>query len=120
MSEILIAMASILLVAISQLLFKSAMSTSGGLSGVRGVRKRLHPKIAIGLTLNLASALCWIIALRKLEISFLYPMPSINYLLVPIGAWWCFGERITTWRRIAICVIWLGVFICLLGGHDFG
>ena len=116
MSEILIALVSILLVAISQLLFKSAMSESAGASGIGGMRKLVHPKIVIGLALNLASALCWIVALRKLEITMVYPLLSINYLLVPFGAWCLFGEKLGKRRGIAIGVICVGVFLCLLSG----
>jgi len=117
MPEILIAFASILMVAVSQLLFKSAMSDTRRLAENRGIGKIVfHPKIVLGLVLNLASALCWIVALRKLQISFLYPMLSINYLLVPLGAWWLFGERLSKRRCIAVCVICLGVFVSLLAG----
>jgi drug/metabolite transporter (DMT)-like permease len=110
MLEIFIGLFSVVLIAISQLLFKSATT-----SGERRFLL-LHPRILLGLALNAVAAACWIIALRELEISYLYPILSINYLLVPLGARWCFKEKISRGRLIAIGVICLGVFICLLGG----
>ena len=116
MPEIFIAIVSILLVAVSQLLFKSAMSTPRD-GTPRSIRRFAHPKIILGLALNLASALCWILALTKLPVSYLYPLLSINYLLVPLGAWLLFEEKLRRRRCVAICVICAGVFVCLLGGQ---
>jgi drug/metabolite transporter (DMT)-like permease len=118
-SEISIALASILMIAVSQLLFKAAMSNSSrNQEGSKSMRMLvLHPMILLGLALNLAAALCWILALRKLQISFLYPLLSINYLLVPLGASVVFRERISRRRGVAIFVICIGVFVCLLAGE---
>jgi drug/metabolite transporter (DMT)-like permease len=112
MLEIVVGSLSVILIATSQLLFKSAAASKA--RGLRGYL--LHPKIFLGLGLNGLAAACWIIALRRLEISYLYPMLSVNYLLVPLGAQWIFGEKIRRQRFIAIGVICIGVFICLLGG----
>lgn len=42
----------------------------------------------------------------------------INYLLIPIATWMCFGESITKRKVIAIAVIMLGavLFFCHPGG----
>ena len=113
MLELAVGILSVLLIAVSQLLFKAAASDPAG----RGVRAYLsHPKILAGLALNGMAAIAWIVALQKLEISYLYPILSINYLLVPLGARWFFKEQITRRRLAAIMIIGTGVFVCLLGG----
>jgi small multidrug resistance pump len=115
MLEILVGVLSVVLIAVSQLLFKSAATATA--TGERSPRGFLsHPRILLGLALNGIAAACWIVALRKLEISYLYPILSVNYLLVPLGAHWCFGEKLGAQRLAAIGVICLGVFVCLLGG----
>lgn len=113
MLEVAIATCSVILIAVSQLLFKSAAS---GPQRRPAFRYLLDPKIVIGLGLNGIAAACWVFALRRLEISYLYPILSINYLLVPLGARCCFGESLGPRRLLAIGVICLGVFVCLLGG----
>ena len=42
----------------------------------------------------------------------------INYLLIPIAAWMCFGEKITKRKIIAIIIIMIGavLFFCHPGG----
>lgn len=113
MLEVTIAACSVILIAVSQLLFKSAAS---GPRRRAAYRYLLDPKIILGLGLNGIAAACWVVALRRLEISYLYPILSVNYLLVPLGARYCFGESLRPRRLVAISVICLGVFICLLGG----
>ncbi len=111
MLELSIAVLSVVLIAASQLLFKGAMrkKREGSI-----VRFALQPGIIGGLALNGIAAVCWIFALRELEISYLYPLLSVNYLLVPLGARWVFGEAISRQRMAAITVICAGVFVCLL------
>ena len=114
MFELLVAIASIVLIAVSQLLFKGAMlrlKQSDRKRGLIGVVT--HPWIIGGLALNGFAAVCWILALRKLEISYLFPLLSINYLIVPLGAWWLFNERVSRTRKLAIAVICVGVSLCL-------
>lgn len=112
MFEISFGIISVAIIAASQLLFKSATSST---SRSGALRVLLHPKILLGLALNVIAAACWIIALRKIEISYLYPILATNYLLVPIGARWIFGEKISRQHFLAVSVICVGVFVCLLG-----
>ena len=113
MLETAIGTLSVFLIAASQLLFKS-----GAILRARGdtCPLILQPRILVGLAMNALAAACWIFALRKLEISYLYPILAINYLLVPLGARLFFGEGFGRRRAIATAIICAGVFICLIGG----
>ena len=68
MLELIVALLSVLMIAVSQLLFRSAALEKRDAS-VRGLflRYASHPKIILGLTLNVGAAMCWIISLRKLD-----------------------------------------------------
>lgn len=112
MFELAVAILSVTLIAISQLLFKSAAADTAR-SGARAYLT--HPKILGGLALNGLAAVAWIIALRRLEISYLYPILSINYLVVPLAARRFFHETISRRRLIAISIIGIGVFVSMLG-----
>ena len=119
MAELLIALASITLIATSQLLFKGAMRAHR--TGGRGLARAVtDPRIIGGLALNGLAALGWIVALRQLEISYLFPLLSINYLVVPLGAWWFFQETVSPRRKLAIAVICGGVALCLFSRTDPG
>lgn len=52
--------------------------------------------------------LFWMIVLTKVELSLAYPLLSINYVLILLGARYLFKEKIPLQR-------WLGVFIILIG-----
>ena len=115
MAELLIALASIALIATSQLLFKGAMRARSGGGVMTAVA---DPRILGGLALNAVAAFGWIFALRELEISYLFPLLSINYLVVPLGAWWFFQETVSPRRKLAIAVICVGVALCLFSKED--
>ena len=111
---------SVLLIAGSQLLFKSTMERLRRLHGARInlISVVFAPRIIAALSINGIAALLWIWALRDLEISYIYPLLCLNYLLVPMGAKLFLGERIERRRWVAIAVICLGVALCLLGGSS--
>jgi drug/metabolite transporter (DMT)-like permease len=107
--EFVFALVGVLLIAVSQLLFKGVAKRDLG-----AVATLAEPKVIAGLAINVVAACCWVFALRRLELNYAFPLLSLNYLLVPLGARWCFGERITRSRWIAIAVIGIGVMVCVL------
>ena len=114
MLEISVGIISVILIATSQLLFKSG-STQARVSDRHML---LQPKILLGLALNAVAAGCWILALRKLEISYIYPILATNYLMVPLGASLFFDEPLGRRRLVATTIICAGVCLCLLGGRS--
>jgi drug/metabolite transporter (DMT)-like permease len=67
----------------------------------------------MALGLNGCAAVCWLLALSQLDLSYAAPLLSLNYLLVPIGAFLLFREKVSRQRILAILVICSGVLICL-------
>lgn len=61
-----------------------------------------------GLALYFISALVWIVALSKVDLSFAYPLVSIGYILVLIFSSILFKEKV-------LPIHWLGVLL-ILGG----
>ncbi len=66
-----------------------------------------------GLICYGASLLCWMRALAQYELSLAYPLLSMNYVLVYIGAatWPRLNETISITRTAGILLIFLGVLI---------
>lgn len=53
-----------------------------------------------GLTFYAAAMPAWIIALKRYELSFAYPMISLGYLIVYLGAYYWPGmEESITWQK---------------------
>lgn len=66
--------------------------------------------VLLGLTLYGCGALLMILALRYGELSILYPMMSIGYVLSLILGTVVLGERISLLRFMGIAIIILGLF----------
>ena len=120
MREMLAAFISVLLLAITQLLFKQAVRARKADSSAPAWRRilgvLLHPLVLLGLATNVIGALCWLLALSRLDLSFLFPLLSLNYLLVPLGAAFFFGERISARRGWGIALVCVGVLVSTLAG----
>jgi len=55
--------------------------------------------------------LLWVVIISGLELSFIYPLVSLNYVLTAIGSKMFFKEQITRMRWLSIAVIIMGVVL---------
>ena len=123
-----LAFLSIALMAVSQLVFKAAsrrvaiQETDSAVppAPTPAARPRgsllsmiTQPQVIMALGLNGCAAVCWLLALSQLDLSYAAPLLSLNYLLVPLGAFVLFREKVSQQRLLAILVICTGVLICL-------
>jgi multidrug transporter EmrE-like cation transporter len=105
----------VLLNAVAQLLLKAGARNVGEihltLQNFFAVGLKVATQIPIigGLTCYVLSVVLWIIALSRVDVSIAYPMLSLGYVVTAIGAWYLFGEALSTQRLLAICVILIGV-----------
>ncbi len=67
------------------------------------------------LGLYALSAVVWIMALSKLDLSQAYPMTSIGYILTAIIGVFAFGEVMTASRLVGLGLILVGVLILARG-----
>jgi multidrug transporter EmrE-like cation transporter len=64
-----------------------------------------------GLFLYGISALLWMIVLKKVDLSYAYPMVSLGYVLIFIASYYLFGEAINLTRVMGLVVIVIGIII---------
>ncbi|MEZ4826769.1 MAG: EamA family transporter [Bacteroidia bacterium] len=107
---------SIILVTLSQFAFKKGVSlpedTSEDAGIIQKVIKMLFQRhIIAGLLLNGVAAVFWMLALSSMELSYVFPFLSLNYILVPIGARLIYNEKISNYRKIGIGIICAGIFL---------
>lgn len=111
---------SISMVAISQFLFKkgvaalSEMPANDNKGIMDYVKMIFQPHIFGGLALNGFAAVAWLLALSHLELSYVFPYLSLNYILIPIGAYFLFKEDLSTKKFIGIAIICGGIFLIAL------
>ena len=98
------------------LLIKSGLS-AGVVSGLsvpvwtRVLHCILQPEVAGGLIVYLLGSLCWMVAVAQQEISFLYPLSSINYVLVVFASSAFFHESLSLRRLSGVALIVLGMVL---------
>ncbi|MCB1097055.1 MAG: hypothetical protein KDN22_15890 [Verrucomicrobiae bacterium] len=109
---------SILCCAASQLLLKSGMSSIGTLPALDNVPAYalglITPPIVGGLMLYAFGTALWLVCLTKLDLSIAYPASAVQFLLIFAGAWYFFGEPVTTPRLAGAAVVLVGVLLLSL------
>ena len=73
------------------------------------------PLMMSALTLYGLSAVVWIMALSKMDLSQAYPMTSIGYILTALIGVMAFGEVITLNRLVGLGLILIGVLVLARG-----
>jgi len=113
--------ASIILGAMGQLFMRAGMdnlhnaiSIQPFLSLIQSLSPVLLPVLAwtlAGLSAYATSLLCWMVALKRYDLSFAYPMLSLSYLVVYLGAvfWPALHESTSLSKTMGILTIIIGV-----------
>lgn len=73
------------------------------------------PLMMSALTLYGLSAIVWIMALSKMDLSQAYPMTSIGYILTALIGVMAFGEVMTLNRLVGLGLILIGVLVLARG-----
>ncbi len=108
--------ASSLFVVCGHLLIKSGLSAGRANSLGASLWGRIfhcvvQPEVATGLAVYFLGSLCWMLAVAQQEISFLYPLSSMNYVLVVIASSMFFGESVSLRRMAGVGLIVLGMVL---------
>ncbi len=102
---------SVLLSSTSQLLMKKAATSLHFVEAdwtTRFVTLITNIPLVAGIVLQILALGLWLVALRKVDISFAYPFISIGLIWVAIGGMIFFGETVSYVR-------WAGVFTICVG-----
>jgi drug/metabolite transporter (DMT)-like permease len=67
--------------------------------------------IIVGLLLYAIAAFLWLGALSSLDVSYMYPMLSVGYIITAILAFILFKEDVTLLRWVGIVLIVAGCFL---------
>lgn len=90
MKGVLLALCSVLLVSLAQLVLRVAMLHFPPLAEILSPQIGQHVKplllLCLGLGAYALSMLCWMLALRHLPLNRLYPLLSLSYVLVWLAA----------------------------------
>lgn len=113
----LLVLISIAAMSAGQLLAKKGLLTIGytphsfGELGHFFLKAYSNGYIISAVALTIVTALVWIVALSKSELSWLYPFMALSYVLVALFSWLLFNEGVTALRWAGIAFICLGVIL---------
>lgn len=65
--------------------------------------------IVSGLLAAVIAAFCWMAAMSKFKLSSIYPILSLNFVLVPAFSAWIFRENLSPLQIVGIAIIVAGV-----------
>ena len=104
---------SVVLAAIGQLMLKTAVNSMGKLEVAPETILRLvsNPVLILALAIYGASAVVWLLALMRADLSFAYPFLSLTYITVLFGGAIFFHEKITPLRIAGFLIVMGGLLI---------
>ena len=69
------------------------------------------PYMIAAVVMTIVTALAWLVAVSRSEISRMYPFMGLSYVLVAAFSWWIFKEDVNALRWAGVIVICSGVFL---------
>jgi len=119
----LVVLGSVLFAATGHLLIKSGLNSLRAAGLPSGLVPRLMsyafaPAVICGLLIYGIGTALWVFAVSKRDISYLFPLSALNYVVVALGGSWLFGEQIPATRWIGILVVFGGVWLMQQWGFE--
>jgi len=108
MNSLLLVLISAAFGAAGQVGFKFGIMQMAQNPGVTLLEKIKWPIVA-GLFLYGISTVIWIMALKKLELSYAYPLLSINYIFILLASYFFLHEPISGLRIVGVLFILAGI-----------
>ncbi len=107
---------SVTLGAIGQLVLKVAVNQMGKLelSISALLSMATNFTLIVALAIYAISAILWLLALMKADLSFAYPFLSLTYIAVLVGGAILFHDQITLLRVVGFVVIMAGLLVIAL------
>ena len=101
----------------AQLLLKKGLLLVGEFPGRLGdllpffLKAYTNIYVISAVLLTIVTALAWILAVSKVQLSFVYPFMALSYVLVALFSLLFFKEDVGVLRWLGIIVICAGVFL---------
>ncbi len=119
MSVLMLVALCVIMGVIAQLAMKRGMNMIGviGLKNIfsKEIFSVLFQKyVFVGLILYFLASLVWLVILSQSELSFVYPLIAIGYIITALLSWFLFKENLTFVRFFGILLICGGVYLIVL------
>lgn len=112
---LLIVSVSVVLGSFGQVFMKKGLTNMGGIKLTELLSPKLfavisEPSTFAGLVFYVLATMLWFVALSGAQLSYVYPMIALGYVVTAALATHYFGEVVSSTRWFGIALILLGVF----------
>lgn len=109
------ALVSVTLAAAGQILLKlgvrDALPPGTALTPLHLIGALRHPFVCLGVTAFAASTVVWLAAISGQELSRVYPIAAVGYVLVTVVSVWLFHDTLSLAKVAGIGLIVLGIVV---------
>jgi drug/metabolite transporter (DMT)-like permease len=114
---------AVILAAIGHLMIKAGLTAVAATTSQADIFHRLlvyfsQPYVVLGLMIYGIGTAMWIFAVSKHDISYVFPISALNYVLVTLGGKFLFGELIPAKRWAGVAVVIVGVALMQSSGRE--
>jgi drug/metabolite transporter (DMT)-like permease len=119
MSVLLLVLICVIIGVIAQLAMKKGMNMVG-IIGLKNIFSKeifsivFQKYVFVGIVLYFSASLIWLVVLSQAELSFVYPLISVGYVITAILSLFLFKENLTMVRFFGILLICGGVYLIVL------
>jgi multidrug transporter EmrE-like cation transporter len=78
----------------------------------------LNPTVLAGLIIYVMGTVCWMRAVSQKEISFLYPLSSVNFVLISAMSMLLLHEDLSIRRISGVAMVMLGMILMNTGSRE--
>lgn len=115
MAVVILVFICVFLAVIGQVLMKKGMTEVGKIKVSEFFGKFfkifLNPYVILACLLYASTLIFWLVALSQLDLSYMYPLISVGYILVALASFIFLKENITLMRWLGIILIAGGSFV---------
>ena len=114
MDVLIIILIGITLASLGQISWKWGMNIEGAITEFdidTLVSMALNPYVILGLSMYGLSTLCWLIALSRKDLSYVYPFIALTFIIVLLASKFIFNEELPFLRVIGTFIVILGIFV---------
>jgi drug/metabolite transporter (DMT)-like permease len=114
---------AVTLAAIGHLMIKAGLTGVAAATSHTATLHRLviyfsQPYVLLGLTIYGLGTAMWVFAVSKHDISYVFPISALNYVLVTLGGKFLFGEVIPVKRWAGVALVIVGVAFMQSRGRE--
>ena len=117
-SGLIIVLIVVLISSVGQIMLKQGVSNVGGLKlseifSLKLFSVLFYPLIFFGILFYAGAMILWLVGLSTMDVSFMYPLISMGYIITTFFAVVFLNEQVTLVRWLGVILIVLGAFLIL-------